>query len=190
MYSSSGIIGQMKMPGGAANTPGAANLVRRSAMNSILDSYLERNKVDSPSDLSLRQKRKLVRALYDAGMNQVEIADTIGCSQSTVSRDLKATGTSTGQTFDEPGYVYVFQLNEYYKIGLSTNVRVRWQVLNGTTPYDVDIVTTIRTDNMSKLEGELHQRFAKKRVNNKQEWFLLNSDDVTFLKQMAAKMHT
>lgn len=77
------------------------------------------------------------------------------------------------------GYVYLFKLNEYYKIGISVNPTRRLTSINSETPYTAILIHQIHTDHMRRLEDELHQRFGVRRFKN--EWFLLTDEDVQFI---------
>ena len=83
---------------------------------------------------------------------------------------------------EKSGYVYVFRMNEYYKIGMSIDPEKRRRALkNMHSPCEIETVMTIRTDHMSILERELHDLFADKRANG--EWFALDDGDIQYLEE-------
>lgn len=83
-----------------------------------------------------------------------------------------------------PGYVYLIQSSTgYYKIGRTSNPNDRMKTFNVKLPFEVEYTCVIETPDMFKLERELHQRFAKNRVNG--EWFALSSEDVEYIKGLA-----
>ncbi len=83
------------------------------------------------------------------------------------------------KTFDDsayrnkPGYIYLINAKgtRRYKIGLTTrDVEQRFDELNGSqSPYPLELVTYIETDNVTETEGYLHQRYAFQRRHG--EWF-------------------
>ena len=80
-----------------------------------------------------------------------------------------------------PGYVYVVQSGDAFKIGLSKNVPQRVEQIQPIMPYPVEIILTIQTENMRTLEARLHKRYASKRLNG--EWFALTDQDIEDIKR-------
>jgi hypothetical protein len=74
-----------------------------------------------------------------------------------------------------PGYVYVFDTYQGYKIGRSTSVPRRRKEIDRYAP----IMKTIATDNMVRLEWQMHQRFAAQRTHG--EYFALTDDDLDWI---------
>lgn len=84
------------------------------------------------------------------------------------------------------GFVYLFSSeNGLYKIGRAVNPSRRFRQLWTLSPIDVYSVCTIATSDMYETECQLHRRFLDKRV--KGEWYRLNSEDVKFILDFAAK---
>jgi len=82
------------------------------------------------------------------------------------------------------GYVYLLQSpSENYKIGYSATPEDRVKTFKNTLPFEVEYICLIPTDNMRKLEGELHDRFEDRRVEG--EWFALTENDVAYIKLLA-----
>jgi len=82
------------------------------------------------------------------------------------------------------GYVYLLQSpSEYYKIGFSATPEDRVKTFKNKLPFEVEYICLIPTDNMKKLEGELHDRFEDRRVDG--EWFALTENDVAYIKLLA-----
>ena len=94
-----------------------------------------------------------------------------------------------GQKQREPqsreGFIYVLKCGPHYKIGLSQNVDRRVEQLSVTPPFDVELIHTIETDDMFKLESFLHDKFSEKRKNG--EWFELTEADVEYIKELGAQ---
>lgn len=79
-----------------------------------------------------------------------------------------------------PGYVYLMQSRDAYKIGKSVAPDRRLTEISSLIPHPMRLVHTIRTDNMTSLERALHARFADKRLEG--EWFALTPDDIEYVK--------
>lgn len=85
---------------------------------------------------------------------------------------------------EKPGFIYLVQsVSGHYKIGLTANPEHRGKTFGVQLPFEVEFICLIKTDNMQRLETELHERFADKRVNG--EWFDLTPEDVEYIKGLA-----
>lgn len=84
----------------------------------------------------------------------------------------------------KPGYVYLLRSeNGYYKIGRTQDPQNRVKTFGIQLPFEVEYECLIKTDAMVKLEKQLHDHFAHKRI--KGEWFNLSPDDVEYIKGLA-----
>lgn len=82
---------------------------------------------------------------------------------------------------DKSGYVYLLQSpNGLYKIGRTKDAQGRLKNFKTSMPFDVEFEHVIKTDDMYKLENELHERFSMTRVSG--EWFRLTSNDIAYIK--------
>ena len=74
------------------------------------------------------------------------------------------------------GVVYLLQCGAYYMISMSSNAKKRCAALSTATPFAVQVLYTIATDDALTTEENWHQRFADKRVQG--ECFRLGKHDV------------
>lgn len=87
---------------------------------------------------------------------------------------------------DSSGYVYLLKSDrEWYKIGISINYKKRCQGIIGGLPFKTEIHYHKFVSNYKKCELNLHKRFDKKREGG--EWFVLNEEDVTYIKNYLDK---
>lgn len=84
----------------------------------------------------------------------------------------------SGRPQYEPGFVYLAQWGNLYKIGMARNVRKRVRELGYDYP-GVELIHHFASDSMWRDETKLHDRFAACRVQG--EWFALTEDDVTWI---------
>ncbi len=82
---------------------------------------------------------------------------------------------------NSPGYIYIVYSIGRYKIGLSKQPRRRIQAIQ--SPYPIELICIIQTNDMLSLEIELHARFDHARKHG--EWFELSDEDVEEIKHMA-----
>jgi hypothetical protein len=80
---------------------------------------------------------------------------------------------------DDPGYVYIVQCNEFFKIGKSKNVDGRVRDLQVGNPYKITIIRSFNVRAMSYCERFLHDWLIRKRING--EWFALTPDDIQWI---------
>jgi len=78
-----------------------------------------------------------------------------------------------------PGFVYVIQCHERYKIGYSKSPNGRIKIMGVKSPYPFVPRLLIPTEDMEHLEATLHQRFAAQHLRG--EWFALTAQDLTAL---------
>ncbi|MBN1202642.1 MAG: GIY-YIG nuclease family protein [Anaerolineae bacterium] len=79
------------------------------------------------------------------------------------------------------GKVYLLKSQSYYKIGMTRgSVEERVRSLKTGNPSKIEIVHVIETNQPERVEAELHQQYAVKRV--KGEWFKLTLLDVWSIK--------
>lgn len=84
------------------------------------------------------------------------------------------------------GYVYLLNAihdSSLFKIGRTNNPENRAKTFSVKLPFAVEYVCLIQTDNMYKLESDLHVHFNKQRLDG--EWFRLSPDDVEYIKGLA-----
>lgn len=78
-----------------------------------------------------------------------------------------------------PGYVYVLEGNDTFKIGRAKDPTKRSETLATQLPYPVELLCSVWSEDCKALEAELHERYASKRLNG--EWFDLSPDDVAYI---------
>lgn len=93
----------------------------------------------------------------------------------------KRTKRGSGEKRDPSGYVYLLQAPDgSYKIGETTNPKSRKRTFDVRLPFPVQMIHTIKCADRKKLEKELHQRYAAKRLRGS-EFFALSADDVAVI---------
>lgn len=81
-----------------------------------------------------------------------------------------------GKRKHRPGFVYVAQAGDDYKIGRSAEPKTRVKALRGLSGESVRLVLSVASDDAVDLENELHVRYRDKHIQG--EWFGLSSDDL------------
>lgn len=80
------------------------------------------------------------------------------------------------------GHVYILRSEAgQYKVGCSRELQRRIGGIAASLPFSVDLVHSIKTDDMERLERGLHTVYssAQRRING--EWFHLSADDIAYL---------
>lgn len=81
---------------------------------------------------------------------------------------------------NRPRFVYLIKAtNGLIKIGIAKDVAQRLRTLDNMSPVPLDLLHVIETKNARELEGELHERFALKRIRG--EWFSLTTADMLWV---------
>ena len=73
-----------------------------------------------------------------------------------------------GVTRDDPGWLYLLKAGDLFKIGKTTNSKLRLKEATTWSP-DIEVLAIKPFWNISKLEKMLHEAFANSRY--KGEWF-------------------
>lgn len=85
---------------------------------------------------------------------------------------------------ERAGYIYVIRSEtREFKIGRTKNIPKRMQFFGVKLPFRFDLVLTIPTPDMFKLESLLHKYFESLRCNG--EWFDLRDCDLEQLSDLA-----
>ncbi len=95
---------------------------------------------------------------------------------------VKSSPRPTHQRKPQRGFVYLIEGGGHYKIGKAIDPRKRSEQLTIQLPYPVNLLHVVESDDYSRLERKLHQRFAPQRENG--EWFDLEDSDVEHILAM------
>jgi len=83
------------------------------------------------------------------------------------------------------GYVYLVKAlhdETLFKIGRTNSPNKRMRTFEVKLPFAIECECLISTDDMYKLEGELHRKFKPKRLDG--EFFRLDQSDVEYIKNL------
>jgi hypothetical protein len=134
--------------------------------------------------LRVKRRGSLQSQLLSWCRQRKEFVDVTAILESTlaVGADLRSTLNRGGKVVR--GYVYLMRYGSSgrdYKIGCTENVNRRQAQLDMMSPKDVRQVHVIETDDPKGIEKYWLERFADKRIGNK-EIFRLTADDVAAFK--------
>lgn len=76
-------------------------------------------------------------------------------------------------------YLYLLRCNEFYKIGIASNMNSRLNSLQCGNPYNIEIITAKRIKDAREIEQALHEKLFE--FKHKREWFLLDDIDGEFV---------
>jgi hypothetical protein len=94
---------------------------------------------------------------------------------------IEKRGSYIARHFTKEGYVYLIQSpSSLFKIGRAKTPENRLHTFSVKLPFEVVYIALVKTNDMIKLERDLHVKFASKRING--EWFALTPDDVNYIK--------
>jgi hypothetical protein len=93
--------------------------------------------------------------------------------------------SSTPRSYQEvTGYIYVLRSKYGFKIGKTVNLKDRTRLFEVKLPFKFEIELSDYVDNYSKVEADLHRRYAAKRLEG--EWFDLDDNDIDNIRQHLA----
>jgi hypothetical protein len=71
-------------------------------------------------------------------------------------------------------YLYLIRCQQFYKIGITNDIKSRLAQLSTGNPFELDVVRVFGYDNAEIVERAIHQRFSDNRKRG--EWFELDAD--------------
>lgn len=123
------------------------------------------------------------QVICDCGKSATVSAQSLKKVQSTQCRDCsRKDKTAIYNSGNKLKFLYVFKINEYYKIGVTDNPSARYNQFNRNSPYLVEVI--LIASNRVDLEKELHTQFKAKQI--KGEWFKLDVYDIQNLQKTLA----
>jgi hypothetical protein len=125
-------------------------------------------------------KLKLVTRLSEYCRGRVEFADVHNLCTTYLSKTPFADSEKMVPDVDM-GYVYLFKMGKYCKIGATTDLLRRGREIKTLLPEKCEVVHSFRTDDPSGIEAYWHRRFENKRREG--EWFELTAKDVSAFKR-------
>lgn len=79
-------------------------------------------------------------------------------------------------------YLYLIKCQQYYKIGVASDVESRLAQLSTGNPFPLKVEIVYKFDNADIVERAIHQKLKSKRVRG--EWFELSYDDTVELHKL------
>ena len=78
-------------------------------------------------------------------------------------------------------FLYIVRCNEFYKIGISDNVKNRMFGMQTDNPYKLELIVSVQgpCDAISRFEKRLHKSLKKWNIQG--EWFALTENELTIL---------
>jgi hypothetical protein len=73
-------------------------------------------------------------------------------------------------------FIYMVEVNNFYKIGVTQDIRSRLGALQNASPIDVQFLYLFKFDYAYKIERILHNHF--KRQRRRGEWFEFTPTDI------------
>lgn len=77
------------------------------------------------------------------------------------------------------GFIYLIKADEYVKIGIADDIKIRLKQIQGTCPLRLEIINFWKISNPSYYENLLHKQYKQYRVHG--EWFKLPEEEVNLL---------
>lgn len=124
-----------------------------------------------------------MRGIDDAHIVEL-VRELLGCVPAAKLWQIESTRQMTERLQNQtsrkkrkkPGFVYIVQAGNHYKIGRTANLRQRLAELARYPPFDLTTVHVIETDNPKLVEGWLHHLYRHKHYRG--EWYTLDQTDI------------
>ncbi len=125
-------------------------------------------------------KLKLVSRLADYCGGRIQFADVYDLCASYLSKSSDAVPVEALPDA-QMGYVYLFRMGKYCKIGVTSDLLRRGREIKTLLPEKCEVIHSFRTDDPTGIEAYWHRRFENKRREG--EWFELTAKDVAAFKR-------
>lgn len=79
-------------------------------------------------------------------------------------------------------YIYIIKSWDYYKIWKTIDVKKRIKKYITENPNEIELIHSFESADYDRQELELHYKFKSK--NHNREWFMLDANDILFLKSL------
>lgn len=79
-------------------------------------------------------------------------------------------------------YIYIIKSWDYYKIWKTLDLKNRIKRYITENPNEIEVIHSFQVEDYDRQELELHYKFKSK--NHNREWFMLDGDDILFLKTL------
>ena len=149
--------------------------------------YLDHNGNSLPSDETVKECIELLEDFLEVTDEQKRIYELERQAHiSEKRREYQRTKPEKRNSRkNTAGYVYIYQQNDYYKIGRSKDRDCRKKKYVTENPEPVQLVYRQKTDNYKEAEKALHEAFSDKRHNR--EWFKLEESDIERAEEIISK---
>jgi len=125
-------------------------------------------------------KARLVSRLSDYCALRTEFADVHELCVNYLRKTVELP-TVPVEPDTEMGYVYLFRMGKYWKLGATNDLLRRGREIKTLLPEKCEVVHSFRTDDPTGIEAYWHRRFESKRREG--EWFELNAKDIAAFKR-------
>jgi len=82
--------------------------------------------------------------------------------------------------YNFPDGIYIIKTNEFYKIGITNNIKRRIKEIEALNPFKIELILYKKLLYSKTVEAFLHAEFRDKNI--KGEWFNLSELDLMFIK--------
>jgi phage anti-repressor protein len=76
-----------------------------------------------------------------------------------------------GDKYTEAGYFYIYKINDYYKIGATNNLKLRFKNINSSHPFSIKPILTAKSKTPFQIEKCVQSIFAQKRIKKNKDFY-------------------
>ena len=76
-----------------------------------------------------------------------------------------------GDKYKEGGHFYIYKIDEYYKIGATNNLKLRFKNINSAHPYSIKPILSIKSKTPFQIEKCIQSILAQKRIKKNKDFY-------------------
>lgn len=132
--------------------------------------------MNTNKDIFNALKRNKSVVINNTSNGDTKVTNSIGTVYSSLKNELFLISTNIDETKNSCNYLYVLTDGDFYKIGVTSNIKQRVNTIRKLNPREITVLKLKKLDNAYSYEKSMHKKFEHKRVHG--EWFNLDPQDV------------
>lgn len=79
-----------------------------------------------------------------------------------------------GNKYNSSGYFYIYEIDKYYKIGATNNLKLRFKNINSSHPFSIKPILTAKSKTPFQIEKCVQASLAHRRIKKNKDFYKVN----------------
>lgn len=76
-----------------------------------------------------------------------------------------------GDKYKDSGYFYIYKIDNYYRIGATNNLKLRFRNINSSHPFSIKPILTAKSKTPFQIEKCIQSTMAQKRIKKNKDFY-------------------